>query len=66
MKMPKKPTGPSKIEQWMRDVVDCLERLQPTPGNNTFVDVTTRGTMRSAKPGGGGRTTSTAGPARYA
>lgn len=66
LKIPRKPTGSHPLAQCLREIIDCLHKLQPMPGKDTFTDVTTRGTRRSAKPQSGGGGTTESGPARYA
>lgn len=66
MKIPRKPAGNHPLAQTIREIIECLHKLQPMPGKDTFTDVTTRGTRRSAKPQRGGGGSVDSGPARYA
>lgn len=63
--IPKQPMGSHPLAAWMRDVVKCLEMLQPRAGVGTKTLVTPQGTIITAKPQRQ-TTTTTGGQARYA
>lgn len=62
--LPKPPSGTGPFAQWAKEVCEVLERIQPRPGQNVSMQITTKGTIISVKETKGGSGVH-CGPARY-
>ena len=62
--IPREPRGSHPLAQCLRQIIKCLQMLEPRGGLNTRVSVTTRGTMVSSI--GRNKTQAAGGGARWA